>query len=75
MTAHVCKNPGLTPCENDVDCGRGDNRYKGQCDMDGADYNPYRVGDEKLFGVGSSYEIDTSKPFRVTTQFITNDGT
>jgi cellulose 1,4-beta-cellobiosidase len=45
MTSHVCKNPGLTPCKDDLNCGRGSgNRYKGRCDMDGADSNPFRLG-------------------------------
>lgn len=43
--------------------------------MDGADYNPYRVGDKQLFGHGTQFDVDTSKPFTVKTQFITNDGT
>lgn len=74
MTSHVCKKPGLTACENDVDCGRNGNRYKGQCDMDGGDSNPYRLGNHTLFGPGSQYAIDTTKPFTVKTQFITDDG-
>lgn len=75
MTSHVCKNPGLTVCNDDVNCGRNGNRYKGQCDMDGADINPYRLGNHSFFGTGSNYTIDTSKPFTVKTQFITDSGT
>merc|ERR1711959_238947 len=35
----------------------------------------YRLGNEKLFGYGSEFTIDTSNPVSVTTQFITEDGT
>ena len=74
MTSHVFKHAGLTPCNDDVNCGRKDNRYKGQCDMDGADINPYRLGNHTLFGTGSNFAVDTSKPFTVKTQFITDNG-
>lgn len=75
MTPHVCKYPGVTPCTNPVDCGTGSYRYNGECDMDGADYNPYRLGNKNLYGPGSNYAVDTTKPFDVITQFITVDGT
>lgn len=74
MTSHVCKKPGLVECTDDVNCGRNGNRYKGQCDEDGADINPYRLGNHTLFGVGSNFAVDTSKPFTVKTQFITDNG-
>ncbi|KAJ3314979.1 hypothetical protein HDV04_004779 [Boothiomyces sp. JEL0838] len=73
MTPHACKYSGVNVCKDDVDCGNGANRPSGQCDKDGADYNPYRVGDTTYYGVGKT--IDTSKPMTVITQFITNDGT
>jgi cellulose 1,4-beta-cellobiosidase len=75
FTTHNCKNFGITPCTNDADCGTGANRWSGQCDMDGADYNPYRMGNRTLYGRGSGFSVDTTKPFTVKTQFITDDGT
>lgn len=42
--------------------------------MDGGDSNPYRLGNHTLFGPGSQFSIDTSKPFTVKTQFITDNG-
>jgi hypothetical protein len=42
--------------------------------MDGADINPYRLGNKTLFGTGSNFAIDTTKPFTVKTQFITDNG-
>merc|ERR1712000_479711 len=35
----------------------------------------YRLGNKKFFGPGSDFQIDSTKPVTVTTQFITNDGT
>ncbi len=73
MTSHVCKKPKLYVCKNDAECGRS-NRYGGICDMDGADINPYRLGNKNLYGTGSQFKIDTNKPFTVKTQFITDNG-
>jgi cellulose 1,4-beta-cellobiosidase len=71
----VCRSGGLTPCKDDINCGRGSgNRYKGTCDMDGADSNPFRLGDEHFFQPVSQFKIDTTKPFTVKTAFITDDG-
>ena len=50
-------------------------RYDGWCDKDGCDYNPYRVGKSDFYGPGETFEIDSSRPFTVVTQFITHDGT
>lgn len=67
---------GVYPCLDAVSCGRGDgNRYKGVCDKDGADYNSFRLGDPNLYGFGSQFKVNTEKPFRVITQFLTQDGT
>merc|ERR1712006_69041 len=45
------------------------------CDKNGCDIQSYRLGNEKFWGSGSEYTIDSSKPVTVTTQFITEDGT
>jgi cellulose 1,4-beta-cellobiosidase len=37
--------------------------------------NPFRNGNPNFYGPGSSFTIDTTQPFKVVTQFITNDGT
>lgn len=47
----------------------------GKCDQPGCDFNSYRNGARKFYGEGSSYDLDSSKPFTVTTRFITSDGT
>lgn len=73
VTPHVC-SPENSPCTTDADCGSGDgNRYKGFCDADGCDYNPYRMGNTTFYGPGKT--VDTTKVFTVVTQFITSDGT
>jgi cellulose 1,4-beta-cellobiosidase len=66
---------GGYPCLNDLECGRGPNRYKGVCDKSGADHNSFRSGDENLYGYGKQFRVNTEKPFRVITQFITADKT
>lgn len=74
-TAHVCDTAGPTRCSG-VDCGDNDgHRYDGHCDKDGCDFNPYRLGDKTFFGEGSNFNIDTSKPVTVVTQFVTSDNT
>ncbi|RWA12219.1 hypothetical protein EKO27_g2897 [Xylaria grammica] len=49
------------PC-SDTDCDRG-----------GCGLNPYAKGYKDFYGPGGT--VDTSKPFTVITQFITDDGT
>jgi len=73
-TAHPCTFPGYHRCEGN-DCGDGAQRQHGNCDKDGCDLNPFRNGNHNFYGPGSSYAVDTSKPFTVVTQFITSDGT
>lgn len=41
--------------------------------MDGGDLNHWRLGNHTLFGPGSNFAIDTTKPFTVKTQFITDN--
>ncbi|KAF1336473.1 putative glycosyl hydrolase family 7 protein, partial [Globisporangium splendens] len=75
-TSHPCTVESQTRCTTDAQCGFGSaNRYKGVCDEDGCDNNPYRMGNTTFFGPGASFQIDTTKPFTVTTQFITSDKT
>mmetsp|Transcript_83825 Transcript_83825/g.215796 ORF Transcript_83825/g.215796 Transcript_83825/m.215796 type:complete len:333 (-) Transcript_83825:425-1423(-) len=75
-TPHPCTTVGVERCEG-VACGdteTGD-RYKGLCDKDGCDYNHYRMGEQKYYGTSSDFEVDSSKPMTVVTQFLTVDGT
>jgi cellulose 1,4-beta-cellobiosidase len=74
VTPHPCDTPTLVKCEGDA-CGGtySSDRYSGTCDPDGCDFNPYRQGNQSFYG--PSKIVDTTSPFTVVTQFITNDGT
>ena len=76
FTAHPCSLSGDLKCEG-RDCGDNEKgeRYRGVCDKDGCDINPYRTGSTNFYGPGSQYSIDTTQPFTIVTQFITADGT
>jgi len=90
-TTHACDEPGLLRCTGDGDNKCGDpkedcdccsekdcdccGRYKGNCDKDGCDFNPFRLGNESFYGKGPSFKVDTSRKVTIVTQFITNDGT
>jgi cellulose 1,4-beta-cellobiosidase len=73
VTPHACETVGQTMCDGD-NCGGtySSTRYAGTCDPDGCDFNSYRMGDTSFYGKGKT--VDTSKPFTVVTQFITDSG-
>mmetsp|Transcript_123108 Transcript_123108/g.274940 ORF Transcript_123108/g.274940 Transcript_123108/m.274940 type:complete len:643 (-) Transcript_123108:276-2204(-) len=77
-TPHPCNldTPGQYACEG-VECGDNDagERYKGVCDKDGCDINPYRNGNYTFYGRGPEFTINTLRPMTIVTQFLTNDGT
>lgn len=75
-TSHSCTTDGPHRCSG-TECGDNakNERYKGVCDKDGCDLNPFRVGVKDFFGPGSSFAVDTTKKFTVVTQFITDDNT
>lgn len=72
FTPHTCSTKGTQHCHSALTCGDGSNRYKGWCDKDGADYNPYRLGEQMLYGPSEKHDINTLKPFQVITQFRTD---
>ena len=37
--------------------------------------NPFRNGNKNFYGPGSNFNVDTTKPIKVVTQFITVDNT
>ncbi|GKT56113.1 exoglucanase 1 [Colletotrichum tofieldiae] len=47
-----------------------DDRFAGDCDANGCDFNPYRMGVTSFYGKGKT--VDTSKKFTVVTQFSNN---
>jgi len=75
-TPHPCSIQGAKRCEG-VMCGDNEKgqRYDGVCDKDGCDFNSYRMGAEKFYGHDSGFTVDTTKPVKVVTQFLTTDGT
>jgi len=73
-TPHVCTVDGQYRCSGN-DCGDGNNRYAGVCDKDGCDFNSFRLGARGFLGKGGQFQVDTTKPFTVVTQFVTTDGT
>jgi len=81
-TPHPCDlggdfdKPAQFRCEG-MDCGDNDKneRYKGVCDKDGCDINPFRMGNQMFYGRGEQYTVNTLKPMTVVTQFLTTDGT
>jgi len=76
FTPHPCSQAGLTKCEGTA-CGdnvKGE-RYMGICDKDGCDFNSFRMGKEDFFGRGPQFDVDSTKPLSVVTQFLTSDGT
>ncbi|KAH8179925.1 glycosyl hydrolase family 7 domain-containing protein [Sarocladium implicatum] len=73
-TPHPCGNNAAHSCEGD-ECGgaTAEDRYAGDCDPDGCDFNSYRQGNQTFYGPGSEFNIDTTKPLTVVTQFLAGD--
>jgi cellulase len=67
LTAHPCNITGIYGCTGSQ-CGS-----TGVCNENGCGWNPYQQGATSFYGPGLT--VDTTKPFTVTTQFITDDGT
>lgn len=72
LTLHSCETTSQHEC-NGTTCGGtyAENRYGGDCDPDGCDWNPYRNGDTTFFGPGLT--VDTDSVVTVVTQFLTDD--
>lgn len=58
MTVHPCTNNEFHICETD-NCGGtySDDRFAGDCDPNGCDFNPYRLGVQDFYGAGKT--VDT----------------
>ena len=71
LTPHPCTTIGQTMCDGN-DCGGtySTNRYAGECDPDGCDFNSYRQGNTTFYGPGMT--VDTTSKFTVVTQFLTD---
>lgn len=75
LTAHSCAATRQTRCESAADCGDDEQRYAGMCDKDGCDFQTYRLGNTSFYGPGTAFTLDTTRPFTLVTQFLTEDGT
>ncbi|CAK4231144.1 unnamed protein product [Aphanomyces euteiches] len=64
FTPHPCMTDNIFTCSQDCN----------SCDKGGCGVNPYGAN-HQFYGPGSSYTVDTTKPFSVVTQFITDDNT
>ncbi|KAI0966551.1 glycoside hydrolase family 7 protein [Xylaria arbuscula] len=72
-TPHPCTNSAYHSCSGD-NCGGtySADRYAGDCDPDGCDFNSYRQGDTTFYGPGLT--VDTGSKITVVTQFIESSG-
>ncbi|KAH9148030.1 hypothetical protein AeRB84_008470, partial [Aphanomyces euteiches] len=67
FTPHPCTINDVYTCSNPQECN--------SCDKIGCSVNPWWIGNHTFYGPGSSFAIDTSRPFTVVTQFLTDDNT
>jgi cellulose 1,4-beta-cellobiosidase len=73
FTPHPCNITKVYACSGDL-CG-DKNSLDSVCDKEGCDFNSFRMGARSFYGNSSRFNVDTSKPFTVVTQFITSDNT
>ncbi|KAK3373200.1 glycoside hydrolase [Lasiosphaeria ovina] len=71
FTPHACVDNKYHVCET-TGCGGtySDDRFSGDCDANGCDYNPYRMGNPDFYGKGKT--VDTTKKFTVVSRFEKN---
>ncbi|KAK1532157.1 glycosyl hydrolase family 7 [Colletotrichum costaricense] len=67
LAPHPCNQTGVYLCEGE-DCA-----FEGICDKNGCAWNPYRVNQDDFYGRGSGFDVDTTRPFTVITQFPANE--
>lgn len=68
-TMHPCNVTGLYACSGE-ECGVHEGAV---CDRVGCGFNPYGLGDHDFYGLDGI--VNTTKPFKVVTQFLTDDNT
>jgi cellulose 1,4-beta-cellobiosidase len=71
FTPHPCNVTGVYACEGPL-CG-DTKRDDSVCDRDGCEINSFRNGVRSFYGKGPGKTVDTSRPFTVVTQFITDN--
>lgn len=68
IAPHPCNESGVYLCSGD-ECGSS-----GVCDKSGCGWNSYRLNQTEFYGEGANFDVDTSRPFTVVTQFPTETG-
>ncbi|KXX82701.1 putative endo-beta-1,4-glucanase celB [Madurella mycetomatis] len=71
FTPHTCSGIGSFLCSGD-ECVRTE-AGSGVCDKDGCGINTFALGTPNFYGPGLT--VDSSRPFTIVTQFLTNDNT
>ncbi|KAJ2998936.1 hypothetical protein NUW58_g165 [Xylaria curta] len=66
IAPHPCNQTGPYLCAGD-ECAA-----QGVCDKNGCGWNTYRLNQPKYYGEGPDFDVDTTKPFTVVTQFPTD---
>ncbi|KAH9181695.1 hypothetical protein AeNC1_016329 [Aphanomyces euteiches] len=76
-TPHPCTVSRQYRCSSSTDCcdDTTSNRFYCVCDKDGCDFNTHRLNDHTFYGPGSNFNIDSTKPVTVLTQFVTDGRT
>ncbi|KAG7394188.1 hypothetical protein PHYBOEH_005552 [Phytophthora boehmeriae] len=73
---HPCSTKGQQRCLDTKECGNTpETRHTSWCDQSGCNFNPFRMGNKEFYGPGKNFKIDTTRPFTVVTQFVTDDNT
>jgi len=74
LTPHSCSPESYAVC-TDTDCGGtySVDRYAGNCDANGCDFNSYRLGVKDFYGPGKT--VNTNSKFTVVTQFLGSGNT
>ncbi|OHE92398.1 glycosyl hydrolase family 7 [Colletotrichum orchidophilum] len=70
-TPHPCLNSAYHSCTGNA-CGGtySTDRYAGDCDPDGCDFNSYRQGNKLFYGPGAGFTLDTTQKLSIVTQFL-----
>lgn len=63
IAPHPCSIEGPYNCEG-AEC-----EADGVCDKNGCSWNPYRIGQPDYYGTSADFDVDTTRPFTVVTQF------
>lgn len=69
IAPHPCNESGVYLCSG-AECASD-----GVCDKNGCGWNTYRLDQADYYGEGSGFDVDTTQPFTVVTQFPVDEAT